>query len=225
MNAALTAGITNNPQLAGLLGQVGFTPAEVAAIIVGLASASPGTPLNDPTLPVAIVAPTENAPALGETPEIMLAYRNFGNVDFWGIDASLQVLATDRLSFFGNVSVVSDDFFDNKELEETNTALAVALNAASFKTKFGFSYNKPLGFSVNGSARYVKGFPVESGPYVGDVDDYFLVDIGFGYDLGRQALGMRFDVAIQNILDNGHREFIGAPKLGRFAMARLTYTR
>ncbi|MFQ6113258.1 MAG: TonB-dependent receptor plug domain-containing protein, partial [bacterium] len=220
LTGALANGITNNAQLAAALGAFGLTPEEVAELIVGLAQSS----LPDANTPVAIVDPSENAPALGQTPELLLAYRNFGNVNFWGVDASVQVLATDRLSFFGNLSFVSDDFFDNEELDETNTALSVALNAPSFKTKLGFSYDVPLGISVNASGRYIKGFPVDSGVYKGDVESYFLLDIGAGYDLGRYAPGMRFDIAVQNVLDNEHREFIGAPKIGRFAMARLSYS-
>lgn len=220
LQAALATGIANNATLAATLGQVGQTPESVAALIVGLA----GGDLPDATTPVAIVDPVEHLPDAGETPGLLLAYRNFGEVDFWGIDVSLQIIASERLSLFGNLSFVSDDLFDNEELDETNTALQVALNAPSFKTKFGFNYSVPLSFSVNASARYVQGFPVDSGVYVGDVDDYFLLDVGAGYDLGRYAPGARFDFLIQNLLDNDHREFIGAPKLGRFAMARLTYT-
>lgn len=223
--AALANGITNNPTLAATLQAVGKTPEEIAELLVGLAASSdPNSPLANPAIPVAIVAPKENAPNLGQIPELLLAYRNFGNVDFWGVDASVQVIASDNLSFFGNVSFVSDDFFDNKELDETNTDLAVALNAPSFKTKFGFNYSVPFGISLNASARYIKGFPVESGDYIGEIENYFLLDIGAGYDLGRYARGMRFDFLIQNVLDNDHREFIGAPRIGRFAMARVSYS-
>ena len=220
LQAALATGITNNPQLAGLLGSVGSTPEDVAALLVALASAQ----LPDATTPVAIVSPSQNAPEPGETPELMLAYRNFGNVDLFGIDLSLQYLASDRLSFFGNLSWVNDDFFDNKELDESNTSLALALNAPTFKSKVGFNYSVPFGISLNAAARYTEGFPVLSGPYVGDVDNYFLFDIGAGYDLGRYAAGMRFDIAVTNLFDNEHREFIGAPEIGRMAMARISYT-
>ncbi|MFQ5674538.1 MAG: TonB-dependent receptor domain-containing protein, partial [bacterium] len=73
---ALTAGITNNATLAATLGAVGFTPEQVAQLIVQLAGQlQPGTPLSDPSVPVAIVAPNENAPQLGQAPELLLAYR------------------------------------------------------------------------------------------------------------------------------------------------------
>jgi iron complex outermembrane receptor protein len=70
----------------------------------------------------------------------------------------------------------------------------------------------------------VKDFPVASGPYVGNVESYNLVDIGAGYDLGKYAPGMSIDAMVQNVFNNEHREFVGAPKIGRLALARLNYT-
>ena len=67
-------------------------------------------------------------------------------------------------------------------------------------------------------------FPVVSGPYVGDVESYVVFDVGAGYDLSRVAPGLRIDATVQNVLDNERREFIGAPQIGRLALARLTYS-
>jgi iron complex outermembrane receptor protein len=214
LTPALATAITNNATLNGLLQSLNISPATVAALVVGFAA-------DDlKQLPVAVVQPDQN-----QVPgEIFASYRNFGNVDYYGIDATIQIIASNRLNLFGNMSYVSDDFFDNKELDEANTSLAVALNAPKFKAKGGFAYAVPRSISFNASARYTKGFPVQSGPYVGDVEDYFLLDLGAGYDLGKLAPGMMFDVSVLNILNEKHREFVGAPKLGRVAAARVNYT-
>jgi len=156
--------------------------------------------------------------------ELIGGYRNFGDVDFWGLDASFQYLASDRLNIFGNVSFVSDDFFDDDELNEPGSGLQLALNATSLKWKTGFSYHTPKSYSINSSVRFIKGFPVRSGSYVGDVEDYFLWDLGAGYDFSNFVNGMRFDFTVQNVLNNEHREFIGAPQIGRLALVRLSYT-
>ncbi len=156
--------------------------------------------------------------------QIVGAFRNFGTVDFWGLDLTLQYLATDNLSLFANASLVSDDFFDDNELEEPGTGLNVALNATGLKWKAGFSYSVPKGISLNSSIRFTKGFPVLSGPYVGNVEDYFLWDLGAGYDFGKFARDLRLDVMVQNLLNDEHREFIGAPRIGRLALARLSYS-
>lgn len=220
LTAALATAIQNNTALNGQLAQLNLTSQQVAALLTGLAAGQ----LPSASTPVAIVQAAENNPGLGNVPELMLSYRNFGQVKFWGLDASIQVLATKELSLFANISIVNDDFFDNEELGESNTALAVALNAPTFKAKFGGSYAFAGGFGVNASARYTEGFPVESGPYVGDVESYFLMDLGLGYDFGRSVPGLRVDMTVQNLLDNLHREFYGAARIGRMGIARLTYT-
>ncbi|RMH56872.1 MAG: TonB-dependent receptor [Bacteroidetes bacterium] len=218
--AALEAGIQGNVALAAALGQFGVSPAQLAGLLAGFAAdALPGA-----TTPVAIVQPRENNAGPGNVPELMLAYRNFGQVDYYGIDVAAEVMATDEISVFGNLSWVSDDFFDAEELDEENEDLALALNAPSLKVKGGVGYAKPGGFSASLAGRYVEGFPVRSGPYVGMVDSYFLLDLGLGYDFTRSVPGLRLDVTIQNVLDNMHREFVGAPKIGRMGMARLSYS-
>ena len=119
------------------------------------------------------------------------------------------------------MSVVSDDFFDEDELEAPGNQLA--LNAPQHKIKGGVNYARSGGATASVSARWVDGFPVLSGPYVGTVSSYFLVDVGAGYDLAKWLPGLRVDLLIQNVLDNRHREFIGAPQLGRFTTIRATY--
>ncbi|HHP7239333.1 TonB-dependent receptor domain-containing protein, partial [Longibacter sp.] len=152
-----------------------------------------------------------------------LSYRNFGEVSYYGIDISLTLQATDALSMFANTSILSDDFFDNEELEETNTSLSLALNAPAFKAKSGFDYRFDSGFSFGMTGNYVEGFPVETGPYVGEVDSYFLLDARVGYKL-TSIPGLRVDITGKNILDNEHREFAGAPELGLAVFGRMQYT-
>ncbi|HMB93016.1 MAG TPA: TonB-dependent receptor, partial [Rhodothermales bacterium] len=171
-----------------------------------------------------IVQPFENNEGPGNVPELLLSYRNFGEIDYYGADVSVQFLASERINLFGNISWVSDDFFDNEELDEAGSSLSLALNAPTFKGKFGGSYSVPGSFSVNASGRYVEGFPVASGPYLGEVDSYFLLDLGAGYDFARYAPGLRLDVTVTNVLDEMHYEFVGAPQIGRMAMARLIYS-
>lgn len=229
LTGAIASGISGNEAVAQQFAGLGLTPQQVAAIVTGFAAGSlPGA-----STPIAIVVPAENDLGVGQVPELMLTYRNFGKIKFWGIDASMNYFLDQNTSVFGNVSYVSDDFFDNEELDEANSSLALALNAPTLKIKGGLSINVPRGASANASIRYVKGFPVLSGPYVGGlpapygnglngVEDYVIYDLNLGYDLSRWYNGLRIDLIGQNIFDNRHREFIGAPKIGRLGMARLT---
>ena len=214
----IATGITNNATLAGALGLFGLTPEQGAQLLVDLA----GGDLPSASTPIAIVQPRENNPGIGQVPELMLTYPNFGSIEYYGADLSLQVLASERLSLFGNFSWVSDDFFDHTEVGEESEELELALNAPGFKVKLGGQYRHRSGFSFNASGRYTNGFPVISGPYIGEVDSYFLMDASVGYVFDNS--GLRVDLGINNLFDSNHREFVGAPKLGRLASARLTYT-
>jgi outer membrane receptor for ferrienterochelin and colicins len=218
--AALTAGIQGNAQLMGALNQFGLPPQMVAQLLVGLA----GPNLPSATTPVAVVIPAENDLGPGSSPELMLSYRNFGRVSYFGSDIAAQYVATDNLNFFGNLSWTSDNFFTADELGEDNPDLVVSLNAPKIKARLGFSARTAGGFLFGAAGRYTDGFPVRSGPYVGEVDSFFLLDANVGFDFHRHAPGLRFDVTVQNVLNEDQREFVGAPRLGRMALARLTYT-
>ncbi len=213
----ISTGITNNATLSAALGLFGLSAEQTAQLLVDVA----GGALPSPSTPVAIVQPRENNPGVGQLPEIMLAYPNFGSIQYYGADISLQILATRALSLFGNMSWVSDDFFDHTELNEDHEDQQLALNAPSLKFKFGGQYEHRSGLSVNASGRYIKGFRVISGPYDGHIPSYFVVDLGVGYEINPT---LRLDLGINNATDNNHREFVGAPRLGRIANARLTYT-
>ncbi|RMH89552.1 MAG: TonB-dependent receptor [Calditrichaeota bacterium] len=233
LTGALANGIANNPPLAGALQLINpdLTPDSAAALITKLVKDQ----LPDAETPVAIVVPRENDLGEGKIPELMLAYRSFGEVEFFGVDVTVQVQASDRLRVFANASWVEDDFFTSQELNvenpDKNPDLSIALNAPTFKAKGGFSYDVSPEFTVGASGRFVKGFPVQSGPYVGGrdeppfkdtnpgVEDYFLLDLNGSY---HPVPGLQLDVMVLNALNDAHREFVGAPKLGRSILARVT---
>ncbi len=213
----ISTGISNNTSLAGALTLFNLSPEQAAQLLVDVA----GSSLPSATTPIAIVQPNENNPGVGKVPEIMLSYPNFGNIKYFGADVSLQVIVSRSLSLFGNMSWVSDDYFDHTELGEELEDKVISLNAPGFKFKAGGQYTHRSGFSVNASGRHVKGFRVISGPYDGDLPSYFILDVGAGYAI---SPALRADIGINNATDSNHREFIGAPRLGRIASARLTYT-
>jgi len=213
----ITTGITNNTTLASALGLFGLTPEQVAQLLVDVA----GQSLPSPSTPIAIVQPNENNPGVGQVPEMMLSYPNFGNVEYYGVDLSLQYLISRELSLFGNMSWISDNFFDHTELNEEQEDRTISLNAPSLKFRLGGQYEHQGGFNVSVAGRYAQGFPVNSGPYNGFVPDHFTLDLGFGYQINPS---LQFDLGINNVTDSNHREFVGAPKLGRMANARMTLT-
>ena len=150
---------------------------------------------------------------------VMLTYRNYGDISLNGLDLNFTLFLTPSWSIGGNYSFVSKDLFEN-----VDGIGDIALNAP--KNKFGANIqytNMNLGLGVGLRARFVQGFPVRSGVYVGDVESYYTVDLSAGYDI---PLGPkpRLSVTVQNLTNNIHQQFVGTPEIGRLAMARLTQT-
>ena len=188
-----------------------------------------GSPVDE--LVMLFVAGTENngaafIPFGTVTPEqaadpnaIMLTYRNYGDISLNGLDVSFTYYLNPSLSFGANYSFVSKDLF--KDVEGLGD---IALNAP--KNKFGASIqylNADLGLGVGLRTRFVAGFPVRSGVYIGDIESYYTIDLNAGYEI---PVGPRprLSFTVQNLLNRRHQQFIGSPEIGRLSMVRLTQT-
>lgn len=223
---------SGDPAVEQLIRELGIGPVATVGLMTHLYSQTPsGIVQPDPGEDGSGVTPVSSPTAIGG----LLTYRNFGKVQYWGFDIDMQYMPHYYFTLFWNLSFISDDFFDNKELKETHTELSLALNAPTFKTKFGVLYHQPKGWSLGVSGRYVRGFPVQSGPYLGGlpepygtgrggVEQYIVFDVNVGRSLGKIIPGLRLDVTVNNLFDFEHREFVGAPKIGRLALAQLNYS-
>lgn len=179
-----------------------------------------GTPIDElittiASIPFGTVTPDQAA----DPNAVMLTYRNYGDIQLNGLDLNFTLFLSSNWSVGGNYSFVSKDLFQN-----IDGIGEIALNAP--KNKFGANvqyFNTDLGLGAGLRARFVEGFPVRSGVYVGDVESYYTIDLNAGYDI---PLGPkpRFSVTVQNLLDRKHNQFVGTPDLGRLAIARLTQT-
>ena len=148
---------------------------------------------------------------------IMLTYRNYGDISLNGLDLNFTYYFNPSLSFGANYSFVSKDLFEN-----VDGLGDIALNAP--KNKFGASIqyvNTDLGLGAGLRTRFVAGFPVRSGVYIGDLESYYTIDLNAGYEI---PIGPRprLSLTVQNLLDRKHQQFIGTPEIGRLSMVRLT---
>jgi iron complex outermembrane receptor protein len=194
-------------RLTPLIAAGAVTQQQAADIITGLSR-----------IPVGTVAP-DQAPGT----DLILTYRNFGDVDLLGADASFEFLATDRLSLTSSVSIVDEDCFDFNDDDSCSSAQDIALNAPKLKGSAGARWTDAVkGYSLDGRVRFTDGFPVNSGVYVGELEAYTVVDANVSYHLP-WVPGATATLTVSNVLDNMHREFIGAPELGRLAILRLMY--
>ena len=188
-----------------------------------------GSPVDE--LVMLFVAGTENngaafIPFGTVTPEqaadpnaIMLTYRNYGDISLNGLDVSFTYYLNPSLSFGANYSFVSKDLF-----EDVEGLGDIALNAP--KNKFGASIqylNADLGLGVGLRTRFVAGFPVRSGVYIGDIESYYTIDLNAGYEIPVSPRP-RLSFTVQNLLNRRHQQFIGSPEIGRLSMVRLTQT-
>ena len=169
-------------------------------------------------VPIGTVVPDQS-----EDHNLMVTYRNFGEVDYWGADLSAQILVTDRLQINGNYSVMSDDCFGEEEDGDCTGLNDIALNAPRNKGSFGFVFDdRAAGFTLQGRVRMTNGFPMNSGVYIGTVTGYEVVDASVSYELPFRR-GTRLSVTANNVLNNMHREFVGAPEVGRLLLLRVQY--
>ncbi len=172
-------------------------------------------------IPIGTIAPDQNP-----SDEIVLAYRNFGSVDLWGSDIATEILVGQHLTVGGSYSFVSEDCFDftpSDELE-CESQQDIAINAPKNKGSLMARWDdQARGWSLGGRARFVSGFPMNSGVYVGDIEGYAVVDANVGYRLPMlPEANVQFQV--YNLLNKEHQEFIGAPEIGRMALIRLMYS-
>lgn len=188
--------------------QAGLLSAQDVATIVGTAA----------SFPLGTVVPDQV-----DNGDLIVTYRNFGEVDFFGVDLSARILATDRVRIDANYSHQSDECFDFNEDGDCTSTNDIALNAPSHKGSLGLAFDdQASGFSVQGRVRVTDGFPMNSGVYLGSVDGYAIVDAGLGYRLPFQP-STQVSLTANNILNNLHREFVGAPEVGRLLMLRVRH--
>jgi outer membrane receptor for ferrienterochelin and colicins len=170
-------------------------------------------------IPVGTVAPT-NSPLTADS-DLVLTYRNFGDLKRWGADVAFQAIVTEQWSVTGSYSWVNKNFFPRSEVGGISD---VALNAPKNKASLGAVYRQhPHGVTVDVRGRWVEGFPMNSGVFIGSIDSYRLLDatVAYRFPFARNTI---LSLNVQNVFDDKHQEFIGAPDLGRLLLTQLQVT-
>jgi iron complex outermembrane receptor protein len=211
----LATGDVNQPgTLAGYLAR--FLPAEEArriALLVGGVSGS----RENPGITLGTVSP--EGPYAGT--DILLTYRNFGALSRWGLDGSAEIAFLDAWTVNTTFSWTTRNLFPK---EEVGGLADIALNAPKHKGSLALHYrDAERGLSGSVAGRHVDGFPMRSGVFVGTVPSYRIVDAGLAYRFGPGRAWL-LSANVQNLLDERHREFVGAPALGRAAAVTLQWT-
>jgi iron complex outermembrane receptor protein len=172
--------------------------------------------------------------------DLYLTYRNFGNVDLWGIDLGVTLLLGRAWTISGSYSLncgrTSGDncvnFFPNLAGIDD-----VALNAPNNKGMLSVGWQNPrIGLAVELSGRYSESYIVSSGVYEGDIPSFTLLNANVNYALPI-ATATNVTLTVTNFFscvgtsdefESGcgfrdlHQEMIGAPFLGRMFLFRVS---
>jgi outer membrane receptor for ferrienterochelin and colicins len=169
--------------------------------------------------------------------DLIATYRNFGQVELWGVDLGATAILTNTLQFGVTASFVSDDHF---QIPLDGVPQVIALNAPARKGTATLTYRN-LNTGVNGEfrVRHNAAYPVNSAGYVGMrgcvdfdfgaaiinepcVQAFNIVDLSAGYRLP-MLRGASLQFSVQNLLNEEFRAFVGTPIIGRLAMVRMRY--
>jgi outer membrane receptor protein involved in Fe transport len=149
------------------------------------------------------------------TPVLVLSSEtNYGTVDAWGADLGLRVYLA-----AGFTAGLTYSWF-NSMPRHAAPDLAYLLSANTPRNKAGVSLAYTAG-SLDAALdyRWADQYLWVSGPFVGEVPSYGLVDLAAKYHLTRHlALG----VDVTNLLDKQHFETFGGDLLRRQALGNLT---
>ena len=193
-----------------------LTNAGVPAAVAGQIAA--GIAPTAASVPLGTVAPDQRPGS-----DLLLTYRNFGDVDLWGLDIGFEAFATEEVSITGSYSWVSDECFDFDDDGGCASAADIALNAPTNKGTLGLKVKLPgSGFEFAARGRYSDAFPMNSGVYVGEVDSYTVLDANVAYRVPGYE-GFIISLTGNNVLDKKHQEFIGAPEIGALVLLKLRY--
>ena len=144
---------------------------------------------------------------------VMLTYRNFGEVSYYGTDLGFSYYPNDIWNLSGSYSFINENLF-----EKVDGIDDIPLNAPKHKLSLSLGL-KPSGLPLNLGARmrYRGAFEMADGVYVGDVESHTVLDVSASYDFSN----VTFSVEASNLLDKQYQAFVGAPMIGRLVMAGL----
>jgi iron complex outermembrane receptor protein len=163
-------------------------------------------------LPVGTVSPQETS----HPTDLLVLTRQGGAYTLWGLDIGFDLPLKRNLTTRGSASWLSRD-----SATVSSVPGAFVLGVPRRKGAIGFRWHDPRrGHDVGLDARWVAGFPVHTGVYIGRVNGYGVLDLHLTLAL---PVGQHTTLTFQanNALDRRHQEFVGAPALGRLLLTRL----
>ena len=171
-------------------------------------------------VPIGTVSPNETT----HKGDILLSYRNYGELSYYGTDAAFTYELSPEFAISGSASYINQNVFTGDDLGAGAGSDTIALNAPQYKSALSIMHrNADLGLNVGLQWRWVDAFRMNSGVYVGDVQAFHMLDLNLNYAIP-SVQGLSFNLTATNLLDHRVQQFIGAAAIGRMVQGRFTYT-
>lgn len=191
--------------------------------LVGGAFTQGGQGYVDAIVPAAVGAiESQRVPQDDGITHISAGYRIFDDVtrSHFGSDLSMEYFATDKLTFWGNASWLSQNEWNPGEENDDDLPFQDFLNAPRFKYRLGMNYIDKNGFQASLSFQHDDEFNSNQGFYAGVVQAKNLVDASIGYRLSN---GVKLDLSSTNLFNQQYRAFPRMPVIGRRVNLRATF--
>jgi outer membrane receptor protein involved in Fe transport len=164
-------------------------------------------------LPVGTVSPQETLHPV----DLLFASRQGQTYTLWGVDLAMELALTSELSVSGAYSWVSSD-----SLVGSLPDAPVVPNIPRNKGSVRVAYRERAGrLTAAVQARAVSAFRLGRSVVAtyreSRVVGYAVMDLEAAYSIGPNR-DVTVSADVQNVLDHAHREFAGAPALGRLAL-------
>ena len=153
---------------------------------------------------------------------ISAGYRIFDNVtrSHWGSDLTMEYFATDKLTFWGNASWLSQNEWNPGEENDDDLPFQDFLNAPRFKYRLGMDFTDRNGFLFSLAFQHDDEFNSNQGFYSGTVQAKNLFDASVGYKL---TDGIKLDLSSTNLFNQQYRAFPNMPIIGRRVNLRAVF--
>jgi iron complex outermembrane receptor protein len=202
--------------IAAKLAAAGVPAAQIQALAPTIAGALGG--VNGSTtakgVPLGVVNFQES---LSSGADVILAYRNFGNLNIWGSDLGTSLLLTDKFSVAGTYSYVNKNIFPRSEVGGVQD---ISLNAPANKHSITVNYrDEGNGWGAEVRERHVDAF--EALAFISaHIKQYTLFDAGINY---RPPSMRNVLIAVNgtNLANKRHQEFAQGGLIGRLIITWL----
>ena len=196
-----------------------FGPATADQLATNMANLMAGAAIQNGiagNTPVGVIQ-SDQAPEDGG-PHLMMGYKNFGKISYWGFDTALNWRPTDDLTMYANYSVVSETEFEKDEIGALDDPNSYFMNHSKHRVKTGFNYSTGK-YNFGLSHKYDSGFNADMGTfYSGAVKQRNIYDFNVGMNINSKTY---FDLALYNVAGKRYSVFPGMPLMGMSGIATL----